>query len=116
MAEVIAYLAERLNKAEMYIEKASGGTYYQTVDITCTVKREWGADGAGVLEINIPVPSDAPDWSDIYMAWSNIVIYDSTDGRYFVNIYFSILDEVGNSYIPGQTWKIYLVFPQLNYY
>ncbi len=116
MAEIMAYLASKLNKVEIYIEKISGGTYYQTVDITCTVKQEWGASGAGILEINIPVPSDAPAWNDIYLAWSNIVIYDSTDGRYFVRIYFSILDAVGNNYIPGQTWKIYLVFPPLYYY
>ncbi len=116
MAEVIAYLASRLNRVDMYIEKTDGSTYSQNIDITCTVKQEWDTNYAGVLEINIPVPSDAPAWDSIRKEGSRITIYDSTDERYFVTITFSILDKASNYYTPGQTWKICLIFPPLFYY
>ncbi len=116
MAEVIAYLASKLNKAEIYIEKTDGSTYSQTVDIVCTVKQEWETSTTGILEISIPVPADAPSWESIDKGGSVITIYDSADYRNFVRIYFNVLDGVGNYYTQGQTWKICLVFPPLTYY
>ncbi len=115
MAEVIAYLASRLNMADVYIQKTDGTVDFRTIGITCAVKQEWSMSYAGILEINIPVPLDAPAWDNIDKDWSNIAIYDSIDGRYFVQISFSVLDKIGNYYTPGQTWKIYLVFTQLFY-
>lgn len=102
-------IASKIDTVDLYLYKRNYDTYRTTLSVSYNIQQDWNATSTGVLYLSFTLPSDTPDWNDLFLESSYLYFYNEEIGNYIIEITLSTLEKLGySSWTPGQPYTIKL--------